>query len=184
MRKALFCLIVLATMSNICNCISLADPYEEIAEAEAQGGWFDRFGPCVTEVVPENVRVVSVLPFEDETLVALWEAIAETDDNAFVFASADLPGLNQYELFDLFGTRIYGYDVAMGQLYVTFETDGYYEPADDIVALLGIIDDSTVIFSALTHHIPQQGTICIEYTSEQAVEAQDYQNVIVVLKHL
>ena len=122
MRKSLFCLIVLVTVFNFCFGVSLADQYEEIAEA--QGGELDRFGPCVTEVVPESVRVVSVLPFEDETLVALWEAIAETDDNAFVFASAGLPGLDQYELFELFGTRVYGYDVAMGQLYVAFETDG------------------------------------------------------------
>ena len=137
----------------------------------------------VTGVTPEGVTVIVTAAEEDELVSQMLDQIVAEGDNEKVFGSSGLENLTKYELVELVGLEIEGYDATEEEdLVITIKFASAFEQGDDLITLLGLIDGVDVTWENVAYAIEDNGSLTITLTSEQAVKVQEGTAVIAVLK--
>ena len=192
MKKLFALLLALVMMMSV---VAIAEETEAVTEEPEVVAEETEAAPEETEAVKSPVAKATIVSFtpegitpsvvdaeDDDTVKALLDAIAETNDNEKVFGSANVEGLNDYELVELVGLSIADYDESMGEVTLNIQFASSFEKSAQLLVLLGLIDGGEVTWQGVSFQIEDDGCLTITLTAEQAKAVAEGTAVLAVLQ--
>ena len=171
MKKLFALLLALVMMMSV---VAIAEETEAVPSPVAKS--------AITSFTPEGITPSVVDAEDDDTVKALLDAIVDADDNEKVFGSANVEGLNDYELVELVGLSIADYDESMGEVTLNIQFASSFDKGAELLVLLGLIDGGEVTWQNASFQIEEDGSLTITLTAEQAKAVAEGTAVLAVLQ--
>ena len=139
---------------------------------------------------PEGITP-AVVSAEDAPIVnALLSQIIAANDNEAVFKSAEVEGINNYELIELVGLTLADYDESMGDVTLNIKFAASFAQDAKLLALVGLIlpgeteGQSKVVWTAngVQSQIEADGSITFTFAAALAKEIANGTAVLAILQ--